>query len=149
MAKDIVLLGRVPAEEYWQEGYDGRRYPAGEQHAVDDALRYADRIAERLDDGVVTIHRDEHEMEDRARAEVDVEGVPDVAHVVAEHPAAGYLDRGVEGHGEHGDEHVREGERDDEVVGHDAELAMPDHRDHDEEVAEHRGGYYRAEEAAQ
>ena len=144
----VVLRGRVPAVEDGQEGYYRRREPAGQQHEDGDALRDAAWVAHGLDDRVVPVDRDEHEMEDGARAEVDVERVPDVAHEVAEQPLARDLDARIEGHGEHGDEHVGQSQRHDEVIGDDAELAVPDHRDHNQQIAEHRRYYYGAQDAA-
>ena len=149
MPELIVLRCGVPAIEDGHEGDDRRKNPAAHQHPYRDLLRHVDRIAQGLDDGVVTVHRDEHEMEDGDGAEVDVEGVPHVAHEVAEHPVSGYLHRGVERHREHGDEHVGEGERYDEVVRDDAQLPVTYHRHHHQKIAEHRRHDYRAEDAAQ
>lgn len=149
MPEVIVLLGGVPASEYGHERYYGRREPACEQHVYDHLLGYAYGVAQGLDDGVVPIDGYEHEVEYRARAEVNVERVPNVAHEVTEQPLVRQLDARVEGHGEHRHEHVGQGERHHEVVRYYAELAVTYHRDYHQQVAEYRGHDYRAEYRAQ
>jgi len=125
-----VLLGGVQAVEDRDKGNESWWQPAGEQHEPHHPLRDVGRILERLDDRVVTIDRDAHQMQDRARAEVHVQRVPHVAHEIAEQPPAVHLHARVEGHREHGHEHVRERERHHEVVGDDLQLPVPHHRYH-------------------
>ncbi len=75
-------------------------------------------------------------MKNRNGAKVDVEGVPHVAHVVAEDPLPAQDDARVEPHGHDGDEHVRQREADDEVVRYYSQLPEPTDADYDEQVPE-------------
>lgn len=142
-----VLLRGVPAAEDRHERDDRRRQPTSEQHVRDNSLRHVARILERLDYRVVTIDGDAHQVQYRAGAEVYVQRVPDVAHKVAEQPAAGHLHARVERHREHRYQHVRERERDNKVVGDNAQLSMPYHRYHYQEIPEHGCRDNRAENA--
>jgi len=141
-----VLLGGVQTVEDRHEGDEGRRQPASEQHEPHHPLRHVGGILERLDDRVVTVDRNAHQVQDRARAKVHVQRVPHVAHEVAKQPSTVHLHARVEGHREHRHEHVRERERHHEIVGDDLQLPVPHHRHHHQQVAEQSGDNNRAKD---
>lgn len=92
----------------------------------------------------VPVHADAAQVKYGHGGEVHVHRVPDVAHKAAEQPPAGHFERRVEAHGEYGDKHVGQRQRHDEVVGDDAQLAVPHHAHHHQQVAEQRGHHYEA-----
>lgn len=139
-----MLVGGVPAEEYRQERYERGQRPHVEQRVQNGALSHGDRVLERADDGVVPVHADTAQVQYGRRREVHVQAVPDVTHDVTKHPLAGDLDAGVERHGAQGHQEVGESQRHHVVVGEYAELAVPDHADHHQRVAQHGAQYYRA-----
>ncbi|KAH9390388.1 hypothetical protein TYRP_023092 [Tyrophagus putrescentiae] len=117
------LLRRV---ETGKDGYaadeDGAE-PDGADHDVDPLCGDLHRIIERLDDGVVAVVADAAEVHDAGGAEEHVAAVPEVAHPPGEDPVAGEDDAGVEGHREDRHQDVRQRQRDDEVVGGDAQAS--------------------------
>lgn len=145
----LVVLGGIPAAEDWWEGDDGWSQPRANQHECYHSLGHVDGILERLDDGVIAVHADAAQVEDRGSGEVHVQRVPDVTHELGEHPVARQLKTGVERHDGDGHQDVCEREGHDEIVGDYPELAMPHHTHHDQEVAEdgtdddhsHHGGF--------
>ncbi|KAJ1522850.1 hypothetical protein ONE63_001998 [Megalurothrips usitatus] len=131
-----VVVGRVPAGEDGHEADEGGQDPDVGQHEADGAVRHDDGVLQGPHDGVVPVHRDAAQVQDGRGREVHVQRVPQVAHVLAEQPHPRQLHAGVERHGAQGDEQVRHGQRHDVVVGDDAQLAVPHHRDDDQGVAE-------------
>lgn len=142
-----VLRRGVPSHENGHERDERGQYPAGEQHIGGQPPGHDNRIFERFHDRPVTIHRDAHQMEDGAGAEVHVQGVPHVAHEITEQPFAGQLHARVERHREHRDQHVGQRQRDHEIIGDDPQLPVPHHRHHHQQITEHRGHYDGAHQA--
>ena len=106
-----VFLSGVPAHEDGEEGHQRRRTPDHRQHNGQFSLSHYERIVERLHDSVIAVDADAAEVEDGHGGEVDVQGVPDIAHEVSEEPPAlGDLDAEVEAHGPDGDQHVGQGQ---------------------------------------
>lgn len=129
-----VFPGGVPASEDRQEAHNSWGAPDNAEHSGQPEIGHDEGIVEWLDDRVVSVHTNTAQMQDGHRAEEDVQGVPDVAHEVSKEPPARELDRGVEGHCEDRDQHVRERQRNDEVVGDDPELSVAHHRHYHQEV---------------
>ena len=123
------LLRRV---ETGKDGYaadeDGTE-PDGADHDIDPLRGDLHRIIERLDDGVVAVVADAAEVHDAGGAEEHVAAVPEVAHPPGEDPVAGEDDAGVEGHREDRHQDVRQRQRDDEVVGGDAQAVVSGERE--------------------
>jgi len=125
-----VRGGRVPASKYRRERYEHRRHPHGRQHDYRPGLGHDQWVVQGLDNGVVPVHADAAQVQYGHGGEVHVHRVPDIAHEPTEHPAAGHLEAGVEAHCEYGHQHVGQGQRHDEVVGDDAQLAVTHHTHH-------------------
>lgn len=132
-----VVVRGVPMEEDGDEGDDPRRYPHAREHYRYPFAGHLERVLERPQDGVVSVDADAAQVHDGRRTEEDVARVPEIAQLLAEQPLVRQRHAGVEAHGEQGDEEVGERQRHDEVVGDDPQTFVPDHAEHDEEVAEH------------
>jgi len=131
-----MVFGGVPAAEDGRKGYDSRSQPRVDQHERHHSFGHVYRVLERLHDGVVAVHADAAQVEDRGSGEVHVQRVPHVAHELREHPVARQLETGVERHHRYGHQDVREGEGHDEVVGDYPEFPMSHDTHYDQQVAE-------------
>ncbi len=118
------LLRRVKARKDGYAADEDGAEPDGADHNVHSLGGDLHRVVERLDDGVVAVVADAAEVHDAGGAEEHVAAVPEVAHPPGEDPVAGEDDAGVEGHREDRHEDVRQRQRDDEVVGGDAQAVM-------------------------
>lgn len=79
------------------------------------------------------VHTDATQMKNTGRTEVHIQAVPHVTHEEAEVPLARHLHGSVERHGHHRHQHIRERQRNHEVVRDNSELPMPhDGNDHEE-----------------
>lgn len=136
-AELLVRRSRVPAHEDGGERDGGRHEPHVRDHERHGPVRHSDGVLQRPHYGVVAVHTDAAQVEYGHCAEVNVQRVPHVAHEVAEHPLARQLDRGVERHRAQSYQQVGQRQRDHVVVGDDAQLAVAEHADDDERVAEH------------
>lgn len=134
----LVSVRGVPPEEDGRERNKRRHEPHIHDHERDRASRHGDGVLEWTHDGVVAVHTDAAQVEDAHRAKVDVEGVPHIAHEVAEHPLSREFHRGVERHRAQCHEHVRERERHHVVVRDYTEFPVPEDADDDQGVAQHR-----------
>ena len=127
LAVRAVIFGGVPPQKDGKKTYDHRAQPNAHQHNGHHLLGHVDRVLQRLHYGVVPVHAYAAQVEDRSGGEVHVQGIPHVAHYVPEHPPVEDLHAGVEGHHEHGHEHVGQGEAHHEVVGDHAQSSVPYH----------------------
>lgn len=134
-----MIAGRVPAHENGEERHEGRGAPHDCQHHRELTVSHYQRVVQGLHDGVVTVNTDAAQVEDRRRREVNVEGVPHVAHEIPEDPfAVSQLDTKIKTHREYRHQHVGQREADHEEVRYDPQLPMPhDGNDH-QEVPEKR-----------
>ena len=133
-----MLVRGVPPHENGNETDESRQQPCTGQHTGDSEPLHDGWILQRPDNGVIPVHADAAEMEDRGRGEVDVQRAPHVAHDPAEHPSAAQLDGRVERHGADRDEEIGSRQADHVAIGRHAQLPMPSHaRDH-ESVAHER-----------
>ena len=94
------------------------------------------RIGDGIRDGPVAVKGDDGEIEDGGGACEDVEGVPDVTPFAAKHPnVVRYLERDAERHDYQTDDEVGDCQRQNEVVGDCAQLALAAHGSDDQHVA--------------
>jgi len=101
-----------PSEKDGQEGDERREEPDAGQHEGDRPGGHDERVLERTHDGVVAVHRNAAQVQDRGRAEVDVERVPRVAPHRPERPTAAHVHAEVERHREQRHHYVRHRQRD-------------------------------------
>lgn len=78
-------MSLVPADER-RETDDERDDPDGDDEKLGATRRHEGRVVERAADGQVTVERDGAQVEDRRRAQPDVNGQPSVTPRVAERP---------------------------------------------------------------
>lgn len=101
--------------------------------------RHLPRIGDWVRYGPVAVEGDDGKVEDGGGAGEDVEGVPDIAPFAAEHPdVVCYLEGDAERHDYQTDDEVGDCQRQDEVVGDGAQLALATHGCDDQQVAEDR-----------
>lgn len=130
-AEHLMLMRRVPAEEYGKERHQRWWQPHDAEHDEEARFRHDQVVVKRLNNSVVTINTDATQVENARRTEVNVEAVPDIAHEVPKQPSVEDLNAQVETHGSERDEHVCEGQRHDEVVRDHSELPVThDRHDH-------------------
>lgn len=139
-AVQLVLIRRVPSEEYGEKGDKGRPSPDVGQHDGHFFARDFHWVHERLRDGVIAIDADAAQVQNGDGAAIDVEAVPDITHGVAKYPLTEDDDAGVKAHSDQCDQDVGHGQRHDKIVGDDAQFAEAGHANDDEQVAENGGG---------
>jgi len=129
-------VGLSPAEE--------RRQTDGERQGPDDGdgdlgarRRHEQRVAERAADGEVAVETDRAEVEDRRRADPNVDCQPRAAPDATERPPAEQLVDAAERQNDGAEQQVGDRQRDDERVGDGAQLAVREDRRDDEAVADH------------
>lgn len=84
ISKREIVRCRIPSHEYREERYESWRTPNSHQHDAQFPVGHDERIVQRLDDSVVTVHRNAAQVKDGDGRKIDVHSVPDVAHEITE-----------------------------------------------------------------
>lgn len=114
VALSVLLdLGVFVADDEQRGQRDAGREAPHQDHPEDHPLgRPLHSVLQRLGYGVVAIHADHAEVEDGRRAAEHIEAHPQVAHDLAEDPAAFDLVEHRHGHDQNGDAEVAHGQAD-------------------------------------
>lgn len=154
---DVVRLfgngdvGVSPAEQRRQTDCQRQRPDHGDGD-LGAGRRHEQRISERSADGKVAVKTDRAQVEDRSRADPDVDGQPRAAPDPSERPPAEHLIDAAERQDDGSQEQVGDGQRHDECVGDRAQIAVGKDGGDDKAVADdddqiecNQRGYWRDE----
>lgn len=131
----VFRVGFPPAKQ-GAHGDDRRESPESRHGGQASPPRGDGRVAQRVDDGQVAVDGDHAQAEDGGGAAEDVQRRPGAAEGTAEHPPAERLRGGGEGQDGGAEQQVRRRQVGDEVVRHGAPVAVEQHRQDDQDVAE-------------
>lgn len=131
----VLGVGLLPAEQ-GPHGYGGREAPEGGHGRQAPPPGRHSRVAQRVANRQVAVDGDDAQAEDGGRAAQDVQRGPDAAEGAAEHPAAQSLRGDGEGQDGRAEQQIGRRQVGDEVVSDRAPVAVAQHRQDDQDVAE-------------
>lgn len=130
---DLVLVADDEQRRQTDAGCAQPHQRHAQNHALGGAL---DAVLEGLGDGVVPVHAYHAQIQYGGGAGQHVERHPQIAHEVAQTPAAEYRVEQSHRHDQNGDAQVGHGQRDEQVVARSAQLLDQEDGQTDEDVAD-------------